>query len=114
MARALRRHSSSMDRSLDYSALVEKAETHAVARPSRAKRSLAWLQAIAFLLGALLLVWLIRSIGVEPIFSALGRVGFGFFIVVAANGTRHFLPTIAMRLSVPAEPRRFSLAQACP
>src|SRR5438067_9310773 len=112
MARALRRHSSSMERSLDDSALVEKAETHVVAKPSRAKRSLAWLQAIAFLLGALLLVWLIRSIGVEPIFSALGRVGFGFFIVVAANGTRHFLRTIAMRLSVPAEHRRFSLMQA--
>src|SRR5437588_838150 len=112
MVRPLRRHSSSMERSLDDRALAEKAETPAVARPSRAKRSLAWLQAIAFLLGALLLVWLIRSIGVEPIFSALSRVGFGFFIVVAANGTRHFLRTIAMRLSVPAEHRRFSLMQA--
>src|SRR5256885_2081326 len=94
------------------SALVEKAETLAVAKPSRAKRSLTWLQAIAFLLGALLLVWLIRSIGLAPIFSALARVGFGFFIVVAANGARHFLRTIAMRLSVPAEHRRFSLMQA--
>src|SRR5256714_8081112 len=111
MARALRRHSSSMERSLDDRALVEKAET-LVAKPSRAKRSLTWLQAIAFLLGALLLVWLIRSIGLAPIFSALARVGFGFFIVVAANGARHFLRTIAMRLSVPAEHRRFSLMQA--
>lgn len=109
---ALRRHSSSMERSLDDSALVEKAETQTVAKPSRAKRSIAWLQAVAFVLGALLLVWLIRSIGVEPIISALARVGFGFFIVVATNGARHFLRTIAMRLSVPAEHRRFSLMQA--
>src|ERR1041384_3763688 len=100
MARARKQHSSSMERSLDDHTLVEKAETHALVKPSRAKRSIAWLQAIAFVLGALLLVWLIRSIGVEPIFSALARVGFGFFIVVAANGTRPFLRTIAMRLSV--------------
>lgn len=92
--------------------LAEKAEAHATAKPSRAKRSVAWLQTIAFLLGALLLVYLIRTVGVEPIFSALSRVGFGFFFVVAANGTRHVLRTIAMRLSVPAEHRRFSFLQA--
>jgi putative ABC transport system permease protein len=93
-------------------ALAEKAEAHAATKPSRAKRSVAWLQTIAFLLGALLLVYLIRTVGVEPIFSALSRVGFGFFIVVAANGTRHVLRTIAMRLSVAPEHRRFSFLQA--
>ena len=64
------------------------------------------------MLGALLFVYLIRTVGVEPIFSALGRVGFGFFTVVAANGARHMLRTIAMRLSVPLEHRRFSFMQA--
>ncbi len=102
-----------MERSFDdRAALAEKAEALATAKPSRAKRSVAWLQAIAFLLGALLLVYLIRTVGVEPIFSALSRVGFGFFFVVAANGSRHVLRTIAMRLSVPAEHRRFSFLQA--
>src|SRR5262249_8965829 len=101
-----------MERSLDDRALMEKAETHAVTRPSRAKRSVAWLQAISFLLGAALLVYLIRTVGVEQIFTALSRVGFGFFIVVAANGTRHMLRTIAMRLSVPPEHRRFTFLQA--
>src|SRR5262245_57371266 len=101
-----------MERSLDDRALTEKTETHAVAKPSRAKRSVAWLQTIAFLLGALLLVYLIRTVGVEPIFSALSRVGFGFFMVVAANGTRHMLRTIAMSTSVPPEHRRFTFLQA--
>src|SRR5262247_2870130 len=101
-----------MERSLDDRALMEKAEAHAVTKPSRAKRSVAWLQAIAFLLGAALLVYLIRTVGVEQIFSALSRVGFGFFIVVAANGARHVLRTIAMRLSVPLEHRRFTFMQA--
>src|SRR5262247_3799528 len=101
-----------MERSLDDRALMEKAEAHAVTKPSRAKRSVAWLQAIAFLLGALLLVYLIRTVGFEPIFSALSRVGFGFFFVVAINGARHVLRTIAMRLSVPLEHRRFTFMQA--
>jgi len=86
---------------------------HAVNKPSRAKRSVAWLQLVAFLLGALVLFYLIRVVvGVEPIVSALGRVGFGFFIVVATNGARHVLRTIAMRLSVAPEHRRFSFLQA--
>src|SRR5256714_478794 len=101
-----------MERSLDDRALMEKAEAHAPAKPSRARRSLAWLQTIAFLLGAILLVYLIRTVGVEPIVSALTRVGFGFFFVVAANGFRHVLRTIAMRLSVAPEHRRFSFLQA--
>ncbi|MFN2578579.1 MAG: ABC transporter permease [Pyrinomonadaceae bacterium] len=101
-----------MERSLDDRALSEKTDAHAPAKPSRAKRSVAWLQTVAFLLGALLLVYLIRTVGVEPIVSALTRVGFGFFFVVAANGVRHVLRTIAMRLSVAPEHRRFSFMQA--
>lgn len=100
-----------MERSLDDRALIEE-QAHAATRPSRAKRSVAWLQTVAFLLGAALLVYLIRAVGVEPIFSALSRVGFGFFIVVGANGARHVLRTIAMRLAVAPEHRRFSFLQA--
>ena len=101
-----------MERSLDDRALMENTEAHAPAKSSRAKRSVAWLQTIAFLLGAIVLVYLIRTVGVEPIVSALTRVGFGFFFVVAANGVRHVLRTIAMRLSVAPEHRRFSFLQA--
>ncbi|HMH42754.1 MAG TPA: lysylphosphatidylglycerol synthase domain-containing protein, partial [Pyrinomonadaceae bacterium] len=101
-----------MERSLDDRALMEKPAAHAPAKTSRAKRSAAWLQTIAFLLGAILLVYLIRSVGVEPIVAALTRVGFGFFIVVAANGARHVLRTISMRLAVAPEYRRFSFLQA--
>lgn len=100
-----------MERSLDDGALIED-QVHAAAKPSRAKRSIAWLQTLAFLLGAVLLFYLIRAVGVEPIFSALSRVGFGFFIVVGANGARHVLRTIAMRLAVAPEHRRFSFMQA--
>src|SRR5438270_10818716 len=101
-----------MERSLDDPMLVERAKTPAVAKTSRGKRTMVWAQAIAFVLGASLLVYLLRAVGLQPIFAALGRVGFGFFIVVAINGTRHVLRTIAMRLGVPPEHRRFSFFQA--
>src|SRR5437868_4662077 len=102
-----------MERSLDDRALMEKPEAHAPAKSARAKRSAVWLQTIAFLGGAILLVYLIRVfVGVEPIVAALTRVGFGFFIVVGANGARHVLRTIAMRLAVAPEHRRFSFMQA--
>ena len=101
-----------MERSLDHSRLVETADAKAVTKTSRGKRSMVWAQAIAFVFGALLLVYLLRAVGVQPIFAALGRVGFGFFVVVAINGLRHVLRTIAMRLAVPPEHRRFSFFQA--
>src|SRR4029434_3121501 len=101
-----------MERSLDDRALTDKSEAQSITRPSRDKRSVASLQAVAFLLGALLLFYLVRKVGVEQIFSALSRVGFGFFFVVAANGARHVVRTIAMRLSVSPEHRRFSFMQA--
>jgi putative ABC transport system permease protein len=101
-----------MEHSLDDRALMETSDSKSVAKPSNAKRSIAWLQAVAFVLGALLLVYVIRKVGVQPIFSALGRVGFGFFLVVAINGLRHVLRTVAMSLSVPPEHRRFTFLQA--
>ena len=101
-----------MERSLDDRALMDTTDSPSVAKPSTAKRSIAWLQAVAFVLGALLLVYVIRRVGVQPIFAALGRVGFGFFFVVAINGLRHVLRTIAMSLSVPPEHRRFTFLQA--
>src|SRR5256885_2651901 len=101
-----------MERSLDDHALMESTDSMSVAKPSPAKRSIAWLQALAFVLGAGLLVYVIRKVGVQPIFSALSRVGFGFFFVVAINGLGHVLRPIAMSISVPVEHRRFTFMQA--
>src|SRR5256885_3581677 len=101
-----------MERSLDDHALMESTDSMSVAKPSPAKRSIAWLQALAFVLGAGLLVYVIRKVGVQPIFSALSRVGFGFFFVVAINGLGHVLRPIAMSISVPPEHRRFTFLLA--
>ncbi|HZE72224.1 MAG TPA: lysylphosphatidylglycerol synthase domain-containing protein [Pyrinomonadaceae bacterium] len=78
----------------------------------KSRRSFIWLQGFAFLLGLALLVYVIHRVGVQPIFDALLRIGFGFFFVLAISGARHFLRTIAMRTAVPAEHRRISFLQA--
>src|SRR5215212_9353742 len=79
---------------------------------TNSRRSFVWLQALAFLLGLGLLIFVINRVGVQPLFDALLRVGFGFFIIVGLSGLRHFLRTISMRAAVPAEHRRITFRQA--
>ena len=79
---------------------------------SSSRRYLIWLQALAFLLGLGLLVYVINRVGVQPLFDALLRIGFGFFVIVGLSGLRHVLRTIAMRAAVPAEHRRITFRQA--
>src|SRR5512132_208706 len=79
---------------------------------TNSRRSFVWLQALAFLLGLGLLIYVINRVGVQPLFDALLRVGFGFFVILGLSGLRHFLRTIAMRAAVPAEHRRISFRHA--
>ena len=90
-------------------ALVDDADSAAT---NNTRRSFVWLQALAFIIGLALLVYVINLVGLQPIFDALLRVGFGFFVVLALSGTRHVFRTIAMRAAVPAEHRRISFLQA--
>src|SRR6185437_10631147 len=75
-------------------------------------RSLIWLQTLAFLLGLGLLIYVINRVGVQPLFDALVRIGFGFFVILGLSGLRHVLRTISMRAAVPAEHRRISFRHA--
>ncbi|MGH9967604.1 MAG: ABC transporter permease [Pyrinomonadaceae bacterium] len=89
--------------------LVEDSEPTA---KGNSRRSLILLQAFAFLLGVGLLIYVINRVGVQPIFDALLRIGFGFFYLLAISGLRHVFRTIAMRAAVPTEHRRISFMQA--
>lgn len=90
--------------------LVDEGEP---ASPDNSRRSFIWLQAIAFLLGLALLVYVINRVGLQPIFDALLRIGFfGFLILLAISGSRHVFRTIAMSAAVPREHRRFNFGQA--
>jgi putative ABC transport system permease protein len=92
----------------DAEELSEEPET----TTNNTKRSLVWLQALAFLLGLGLLIYVINRVGVQPLFDALLRIGFGFFVILGLSGLRHFLRTISMRAAVPAEHRRISFRHA--
>lgn len=76
------------------------------------RRSMLWLQGAAFLLGLALLVYVIDKVGVQPIFDALKRIGYGFFILLAISGARHALRALAMSRAVAPEHRRFNFFQA--
>jgi putative ABC transport system permease protein len=92
----------------DAEELVEEPETNT----SNSRRSFVWLQTLAFLLGLGLLIYVINRVGVQPLFDALLRIGFGFFVILGLSGLRHFLRTIAMRAAVPPEHRRITFRQA--
>ena len=88
--------------------IEELSEEQEPSTSNKTKRYLVWLQAVAFLLGLGLLVYVINLVGVHAIFDALLRIGFGFFVVLGLSGLRHVLRTIAMRAAVPREHRRIT------
>src|SRR2546423_12399489 len=90
---------------------IESTDAHGSPKAAR-RRLIAWAQGIAFILAVLLFWYVVRRVGVQPIFTALSRVGFGFFIIAGLNGLRHVLRTISMSISVPPEHRRFTFMQA--
>ena len=92
--------------------IEELAEEPEASARSTSRRSFAWLQALAFLLGLALLIYVIRRVGIQPLFDALLRVGFGFFIILGLSGLRHVFRTIAMRAAVPREHRQISFRNA--
>jgi putative ABC transport system permease protein len=89
--------------------LAEEPETSTIAT---SRRSFVWLQTLAFLLGLALLIYVINRVGLQPLFDALLRIGFGFFVILGLSGLRHVLRTIAMRAAVPPEHRRITFRQA--
>jgi putative ABC transport system permease protein len=90
----------------------ELAEEPEPSLANRSRRSFIWLQAFAFLLGLGLLIYVINRVGVQPLFDALLRIGFGFFVILGLSGLRHFLRTISMRAAVPPEHRQISFRHA--
>ena len=82
------------------------------ATKGKARRSIVYGQAIAFLFGVALLVFVINKVGVQPIFDAMAQIGFGFFALLAIIALRHVLRTLAMSTAVPPEHRGFHFLQA--
>ena len=93
----------------DIEELSEEPEASAA---NTSRRSFFWLQTFAFLVGLSLLIFVINRVGMQPLFDALLRIGFGFFVILGLSGLRHVLRTISMRAAVPAEHRSITFRQA--
>ena len=79
---------------------------------SKSRRAIVYLQGLAFALGAALLVYVLRRVGIQPIFDALAQIGLGFFVLLGISGLRHVFRTFSMRIAVPREHRGFNFRQA--
>lgn len=81
-------------------------------KKSQFKSLMVYFQLIAFGLGLGLLAFVVYKIGFRTIIEALGRVGWGFLIVIGLNGSRHFLRALSLYLAIPPPHRSFKFRYA--
>lgn len=74
-------------------------------------KPIVWFQLIVFLAGLGLLFYVLYNAGFKSLGETLSRVGWGFLIIIALNGTRHILRTVCMYLVVPPKHRLFKFRQ---
>src|SRR5687767_14857901 len=67
------------------------------------KNYIIWVQGIVFLLALSLLFYVLSKIGFQTIAEALGKVGWGFLIIIALNGSRHMLRALSIYLAIPPQ-----------
>jgi uncharacterized membrane protein YbhN (UPF0104 family) len=98
-----------MENTSNYSLIEDRAEdaTEIAVSAPRSKKNLFGLQFIAFILGLGLLSLLLYKLGFKTIVDTISQIGWGFFIIVAFNGTRHFLRALCIFLAIPAAQRKF-------
>jgi len=79
--------------------------------PARAKSNktiiLIWIHAITFILGLVLLGYVIYRIGYHNIVESVARVGWGFLIVLALNISRHLARAASLYLAIEPQHRTF-------
>jgi putative ABC transport system permease protein len=98
-----------------YEAELFEAEIHLTVDAAEGGKRRGWLfylHILAFVFGAGLFVFLVREVGVEPIFDALKQIGGGFFVLLAIAAFRHCTRTLTMYLAVAPEHRRFTFWEA--
>jgi putative ABC transport system permease protein len=100
------------DEQLDEELTLDEVDEPVQSGSNTFRRKMIWLQGVAFLLGLALLVYVINRVGVQPIFDALLKIGFGFLILLAISGSRHVFRAIAMRTAIDPQHRRFSFKHA--
>lgn len=70
------------------------------------------MHALTFTLGLSVLAFVIYKIGYQNIFDSVTRVGWGFFVVIALNLSRHFSRAASLYLAVEPQHRTFKYRSA--
>jgi len=71
-----------------------------------------WLPIFGLLFGIAALVFIVYFVGFETILEPLGRIGWGFFWIVALNGIRHYLRGMSLYIAIPRGETSFSINTA--
>lgn len=75
----------------------------------RLLRNIKILQAVFLVLGLILFVYIIYSVGVGQIFSSIRLVGFGFILIILVSAVRHLLRSIAWLNCIEEDHRKIKL-----
>jgi uncharacterized membrane protein YbhN (UPF0104 family) len=73
--------------------------------PSRSRRRFLIIQVVILLCGLALLGYLLYSLGFRTIFETISRIGWGFLLIVAINGSRHLARALCIYLAIEPEHR---------
>ena len=87
-------------------------ETPADKPRSKKRNLLISIHVVTFLFGLALLAFVIQRIGYQSVLESVSRVGWGFFVILALNLSRHFLRAASLYLAVAPEHRTFKYRSA--
>jgi uncharacterized protein (TIRG00374 family) len=71
-----------------------------------------WLPVAGLVFGVAGLVFIVYFVGVDAILEPLRKIGWGFFLIVALNGARHYLRSVNLYIAVPKAERSFGVRHA--
>lgn len=95
-----------------FDSFSEDAENGQTTKFSNLINPVLWIQLVTFILGLILLIYLLYSIGFATVYNTLIQIGWGFFLIVLLNGVRHFLRAFCIYLAVPPDHRTFKFRYA--
>lgn len=84
----------------------------AVQKLPKKNNAVFWWHFFIFAICLGLLVFVLRNIGFETLGDLIGRIGWGFLLLVGFDGMRHFVRAFSMYLAIPAEFRTFKFRYA--
>ncbi len=91
---------------------LTRSEIQETRSKSNKKSILIWIHAVTFLIGLSLLSFVIYRIGYQKIVESVTAVGWGFFVVIALNISRHFARAASLYIAVNPEHRSFKYRSA--